>query len=155
MRRPSKTGGRSIAVNGPTSSARWGTAKVPHSATKPAAAALVGQRLKELGHWNRYEKELAKITEARDAYRPAGQSRTSVPRARALPWVIEVRRPSESQVKLETRPRLLEIEVRTASFPLPLRRNDSSHSPVWSHSHLDTEPRHCSRGERLTYQQKT
>jgi hypothetical protein len=155
MRRPSKTGGRSIAVNGPTSSARWGTAKVPHSATKPAAAALVGQRLKELGHWNRYEKELAKITEARDAYRPAGQSRTSVPRARALPWVIEVRRPSESQVKLETRCRLLEIEVGRLHFRCPCDGTIPPTLRLWSQSHLGTEPRHCGSGEQLTCQQKT
>jgi hypothetical protein len=62
---PGKNGQTEYRGKRPDKLGRWRTAKVPRFSIEPSAAALVEQRLKQLGHWNRYEKELAKMTQAR------------------------------------------------------------------------------------------
>jgi hypothetical protein len=40
---------------------RWRSTKVRHYSTSPADAYVIAARMKELGLWPRYEKELAKL----------------------------------------------------------------------------------------------
>ena len=44
---------------------RWRSAEVRHYSTNPADAYLIPARMKELGLWERYVKELARITHAK------------------------------------------------------------------------------------------
>jgi hypothetical protein len=44
---------------------RWRSAHVRHYSTNPADAYLIPPRMKELGLWQRYLKELARITHAK------------------------------------------------------------------------------------------
>jgi hypothetical protein len=62
---PAKNGRTEYRGKRPDKLGRWRAAKVPRFSTDASAAALVELRLKELGQWNRYEKELAKITRAK------------------------------------------------------------------------------------------
>lgn len=45
---------------------RWRQARVPPYATDPAHAYAIEERMKQLGRWERYEKELARIAKASD-----------------------------------------------------------------------------------------
>jgi hypothetical protein len=44
---------------------RWHSADVRHYSTNPAGAYLIAPRMKELGLWERYVKELSKMTRAK------------------------------------------------------------------------------------------
>lgn len=61
---------------------RWRTAKVPPYATDSVLAYAIDERIKELGRWDRYDKELFRITKAnnlpRDWATPEQRSRAAV-----------------------------------------------------------------------------
>jgi len=44
----------------------WRLAKVPHYSTNPVHAYLIEERMKQLGRLDRYQKELSKITHAKN-----------------------------------------------------------------------------------------
>ena len=45
---------------------RWRTAKVPAYASDPVHAYAIDERIKQLGRWDRYDKELSRITKAKN-----------------------------------------------------------------------------------------
>jgi hypothetical protein len=45
---------------------RWRKAKVPAYATDPVHAYAIDERMKQLGRWERYDKELSRITKAQN-----------------------------------------------------------------------------------------
>jgi hypothetical protein len=45
---------------------RWRKGKVPAYSTDAGQAYAIDERMKELGRWERYDKELAKITKAKN-----------------------------------------------------------------------------------------
>jgi hypothetical protein len=61
---------------------RWRAAKVPAYATDPVHAYAIDERMKQLGRWNRYEKELSGITKTqnlpRDWATPKQRSRAAI-----------------------------------------------------------------------------
>ena len=61
---------------------RWRTAKVPAYATDPIHAYAIDERMKQLGRWERYDKELFRITKAknlpRDWATPEQRSRAAI-----------------------------------------------------------------------------
>ena len=61
---------------------RWRKAKVPPYATDAAHAYAIDERIKQLGRWERYEKELSRITKAnhrpREWATPEQRSRAAI-----------------------------------------------------------------------------
>lgn len=61
---------------------RWRKAKVPPYATDPAHAYAIDERIRQLGRWERYEKELSRLTKAselpRDWATPEQKSRAAI-----------------------------------------------------------------------------
>jgi hypothetical protein len=61
---------------------RWRKAKVPPYASDSAHAYAIDERIKQLGRWERYEKELARITKTQNLPRewatPEQRSRAAV-----------------------------------------------------------------------------
>jgi hypothetical protein len=61
---------------------RWRKAKVPLYASDPAQAYAIDERMKQLGRWERYERELSRITKAnslpRDWATPEQKSRAAI-----------------------------------------------------------------------------
>lgn len=61
---------------------RWRKAKVPAYATDPVHAYAIEDRIKQLGRWDRYDKELSRITKAqnlpRDWATPEQRSRAAI-----------------------------------------------------------------------------
>ena len=43
---------------------RWRTARVPAYSTDPVHAYAIDERMKQLGRWERYERELSRVTKA-------------------------------------------------------------------------------------------
>jgi hypothetical protein len=50
----------------PDKAGRWRLAKVPYYSTNPVHAYSIEERMKQLGRLDRYQKELSKITRAKD-----------------------------------------------------------------------------------------
>jgi len=61
---------------------RWRKAKVPAYASDPVHAYAIEDRVKQLGRWDRYDKELSRITKAnnlpRDWATPEQKSRAAI-----------------------------------------------------------------------------
>jgi hypothetical protein len=61
---------------------RWRRAKVPAYATDPAHASAIEQRMKQIGRWDRYDKELHRITKTqslpRDWATPEQRSKAAI-----------------------------------------------------------------------------
>jgi hypothetical protein len=61
---------------------RWRKAKVPAYATDPIHAYAIEDRMKQLGRWDRYDKELSRITKAqnlpRDWATPEQRSKAAI-----------------------------------------------------------------------------
>ena len=76
-----KYGGELIGKN-QDKAGRWRKAKVPAYASDPVHAYAIEDRMKQLGHWDRYDKELSRITKTqnlpRDWATPEQRSRAAI-----------------------------------------------------------------------------
>lgn len=61
---------------------RWRQARVPAYSTDPVHAYAIDERMRQLGRWDRYEKELSRITKAQNLPRewatPEQRSRAAI-----------------------------------------------------------------------------
>ena len=55
-----------IVIGEPKSENSWRLAKVPYYSTNPIHAYLIEERMRQLGRLDRYQKELSKITHAKN-----------------------------------------------------------------------------------------